>query len=313
MEPGFCSITQRRWLSKGTVSRGSRTIETLNRILPLLHHEAIAEGLAALRFWGQTGERSAAWMAGADPVHFEAMLRDLRLHAFNADDVAVSELGTLFDDLQTSLGGDGQAGDFVFVSLGSRGYLKGNEALATAPVSADIAAGGVADTFMPTGAGSESYHCLLSELQMSLHDHPVNHERAATGDQAINALWIWGGGFAPDKDIRPILPLFSDDPLCKGYWESCSGVTADWTGSFEPCFDLAIGGFVVVLPRVVEAERQSVLDVRLQELRHLLNSGRISELSLLWSNGLVVQLKRYDFLKFWRGISPLICEQARDD
>jgi len=252
-------------------------------------------------------------MAGADPVHFEAMLRDLRLHAFNADDVAVNELRTLFDDLQSSLGGDVQSGDFVFANLGSHGYLRGNEALATAPVSADIAAGGIADTFMPTGAGSESYQRLLSELQMSLHDHPVNNKRAATDNQVINSLWIWGGGFAPDKDIRPILPLFSDDPLCKGYWESCSGVIVDWTGSFEPCFDLVTGGFVVILPRVAEAECQTVLDARLQELRRLLNSGRISKLSLLWSDGLVVHLGRYDILKFWRGISPLISEQARDD
>ena len=37
---------------------------------------------------------------------------------------------------------------------------------------------------------------LLTEIQMALHEHPVNEAREARGEPAVNSLWIWGGGRA---------------------------------------------------------------------------------------------------------------------
>jgi hypothetical protein len=34
----------------------------------------------------------------------------------------------------------------------------------------------------------------MNEIQMLLHDHPVNQAREARGERAINGLWCWGGG-----------------------------------------------------------------------------------------------------------------------
>ena len=45
-------------------------------VLGVIAHALPAAGLAALRFWGQTGERSDAWIAAADPVHLEARLSE---------------------------------------------------------------------------------------------------------------------------------------------------------------------------------------------------------------------------------------------
>jgi hypothetical protein len=35
---------------------------------------------------------------------------------------------------------------------------------------------------------------LMSEAQMLLHQHPVNHERELRGEPLANSLWLWGGG-----------------------------------------------------------------------------------------------------------------------
>ena len=180
----------------------------------------------------------------------------------------------------------------------------------SAAVSAEVANGSSADRFMPTGVGSESYHRLLSEMQMSLHEHPVNNAREAVGKRVVNSLWIWGGGIAPDREVRPIPPLFSDDPLFRGYWESCTGVVEGFTGKFEDCLDLALGGFVTVIPDIQDETRPSVLHECLGQLQRLLKNGRITKLTLLFRDGLSVQLRRYDYLKFWRGISPLLSEPA---
>ena len=50
---------------------------------------------------------------------------------------------------------------------------------------------------MPTGNNSAMWHKITNEIQMLLHDHPLNQERAQLGQLAINSLWFWGGGFLP--------------------------------------------------------------------------------------------------------------------
>jgi hypothetical protein len=37
----------------------------------------------------------------------------------------------------------------------------------------------------------------LNELQMLLHEHPVNLAREARGDLPVNSVWLWGGGTRP--------------------------------------------------------------------------------------------------------------------
>jgi hypothetical protein len=308
-------IGLRRWLSRGTLACAEPTVEILNRVLPLLHHEVALTGLAALRFWGQTGERSAAWMAAADPVHLETMMNDLRLHALSDDELDVTEIKSVFDELQNALGGDGT---MAFARIGSHGYLRGDTEMATSSVSAEIADGSAVGEFMPTASASDNnstdaYHRLQSELQMSLHEQDINRIREAAGKRAVNSLWFWGGGVAPEKDVRPIPPLFSADPLFRGYWESCTGVVENWDGDFARCLELAISGFVVVTPDVADAARKTTIERDLENIRALLLSGEISKVTLLFRDGLSVIHRRFDRFKFWRGISPFVAERTADE
>ncbi|MGY8795305.1 MAG: hypothetical protein ACKVJN_09320, partial [Woeseiales bacterium] len=55
----------RRWLSRGTVSMQPLAHEMLVEVLSMIEAPIPVEGFAALRFWGQTGERSNSWMAAA--------------------------------------------------------------------------------------------------------------------------------------------------------------------------------------------------------------------------------------------------------
>jgi hypothetical protein len=38
---------------------------------------------------------------------------------------------------------------------------------------------------------------LLNEVQMVLHEHPVNEAREARGEPALNSVWFWGAGRVP--------------------------------------------------------------------------------------------------------------------
>jgi len=56
---------------------------------------------------------------------------------------------------------------------------------------------------------------LLNEIQMVLHEHPVNEAREARGEPAVNSVWIWGGGRAPSARSA-WQSVAADDPAVRG-------------------------------------------------------------------------------------------------
>ncbi|HTO49542.1 MAG TPA: hypothetical protein VML91_18035 [Burkholderiales bacterium] len=68
------------------------------------------------------------------------------------------------------------------------------------------------------GAGAEEarLHALANEIQMLLHDHPVNEAREGRGEPPINAVWLWGGGRLERPTVRPFQRVRGQDPLAAG-------------------------------------------------------------------------------------------------
>jgi hypothetical protein len=273
-------------------------------------HDVPAEGLAALRFWGQTGERSGTWMAAADPVYLEPRLDHLCLYALRGDDISAADIRDLFNYLQETLGDDER---YSFARLGRLAYLRGDEQVATAGMSPDAIDGCEPDKFMPAGDGAATHDLLLSELQMALHDHEVNRRRVASGKRAVNSIWLWGGGTAPDTEARLIPPLFSDDPLFRGYWASCDGEIDTWKGNFAACLDAAPDGFVAVVPDDADQSQSETMTACLDDMRKLHRRGDLRRLTLLCRDGLRIEISKGDALRFWRQVSPLLMEAGIND
>ena len=57
---------------------------------------------------------------------------------------------------------------------------------------------------------------LLNEVQMQLHNSPVNQARIARGDQPVNSVWFWGGGAVPAVAPHYFQQVWSDDPVSLG-------------------------------------------------------------------------------------------------
>lgn len=55
-----------------------------------------------------------------------------------------------------------------------------------------LASGRNVIAWQPTGDAARAWRRLLTEIQMSWHDHPVNLARAARGARPVNALWLDG-------------------------------------------------------------------------------------------------------------------------
>lgn len=277
--------TLSRWLARASVARTPAPSGIAERLLRALGVDHALESPAALRFAGQTGQRPDGFIAAADPVYLEPRLDHLCLHSLSGR-LRDGELSALVAHLNECLGDT--AG---FDAIGDRGYLR-SDAFPVAEFDADALHGFVPNPFLPSGDGAADYRRLQSEIEMALHDHPVNLERQRDGLQPVNSLWIWGGGEYSNVTPVALPPLLGDDPLLRGLWAACGADSSDWPGSMAS----ADGRGVVVVP---ESDDKDPAE-RLDDVRRLFASGAARTLDILTRDGVDVRLHRLDRLKFWR-------------
>jgi hypothetical protein len=68
-------------------------------------------------------------------------------------------------------------------------------ALVTHPLS--VALSKPLRELLPSGPHAGTWRRWQDEIQMLLHEHPVNVAREQRGEQPVNSLWFWGGGTRP--------------------------------------------------------------------------------------------------------------------
>jgi len=291
----------RAWLARSDLRLDPSATELLERIVTVLGLPYPEDGLAALRMWGQTGDRPTVWIAGADPVYLEPRLDHLRLHTLHKDALPPADLRKLFDHLQATLVDDRHSG---FVRLGTFGYLRADTPISTAALPAHMVDGQVPSEFMPAGRSAGDYRNLLSEIEMSLHDHEVNQRRTAAGRQPVNSLWIWGGGLAPEREKRTLPPLFANDPLLLGYWQSAEASARSWPGSIADCLKAPGAGFIAVTPEF--EDDPAFLQDCLFALRAALRAKRIGSLRILFRDGPHARVENSHRLRVWRRDSRVL-------
>ncbi len=295
----------RAWLAQSDLTRERGPMELLAQITQEIGLPYPDQGLGALRFWGQTGDRPTNWIAAADPVYLEPRLDHLVLHALRSVGVDPADMRALINHLQATLADDKKYG---FTRLGSYSYLSAQAPIVTARLPAYVVDQKKPDDFLPSGDDTAAHRNLLSEIEMALHEHEVNLHREGNGELPVNSLWLWGGGTAPEQITRAQPPLFSDDALLAGYWYSATGVAEPWPGNIAKCLDASVAGFVAETPEFDDSP--ALLESCLSELREALKSGRLDSLTLLFRDGLRAHVRRSHALRVWRRKSQLLDEAS---
>jgi len=162
--------------------------------------------LAPITLMADGGESGDAYWLRADPVHLRVM-RD-RIVLADGEALALSR-----EEADALAGTIGQhfGGDLSPLPLHPRRwYLRFPVApsLVTTPLS--VAVGRDIDPLLPQGGDAMRFRTQLNELQMLLHEHPVNQAREARGDLPVNSLWLWGGGHLPAIRTHS-MPIYARD------------------------------------------------------------------------------------------------------
>lgn len=103
-------------------------------------------------------------------------------------------------------------------------WYASHEALAELPTaSLDRVIGQPIDGWLPARKAGAAVRRLQSEVQMLLHEHPINEAREARGDLPVNAFWLSGTGRA-----RPITADVTVDMRLREPW-----LARDWAAWAE--------------------------------------------------------------------------------
>ena len=137
-----------------------------------------------------TTSQAAAWVCLATPVHYQAELSNVRFAGDGILSLESAEAATLALDFNALWSGAG-----VHLWAASNRLFCGFDApLQVMTQDPELARGRHLETFLPAGPDAARLRRLMSELEMWLFDHAVNHDRRNHSHLAISGLWLWGGG-----------------------------------------------------------------------------------------------------------------------
>ncbi len=201
----------------------------------------------ALCRWDGSGTTSTApdKLVCADPVYLLAGSDDAQLVPGQRLSINPDENIALLAELNQVLGD--RHGSFLHDSAGNWYYQGlGADALNASPTSA--VEGHPMTAAMPRSAAAKPWRSLWSEVQMVLHQSPVNDARQARGEAPINSVWFWGGGALPAAAIESFdTQVFTDDPFAHGF-AAAVGIGCTSLSAFDTVvFDKSSSGHYVVL------------------------------------------------------------------
>ncbi|MEO0573930.1 MAG: hypothetical protein AAF004_00615 [Pseudomonadota bacterium] len=194
-------------------------------------HDAVANVSTQPAAWRLLGEASepdvgqAQWCASLDPVSFVADQRDVRIAAWPVSALSLADSKEIARAVATHLSGDPDvrlSATQLHVSVAQRWYLTGSgdmpDVINALP---EQVVGQPLRDFPTTGGDARLWKRLSTELQMLLHSHEVNGQRADAGLSPVNGVW-WHGSSALPLSSQPLTlpPLASTDVFWRGCWRA---------------------------------------------------------------------------------------------
>jgi hypothetical protein len=141
---------------------------------------------------------------------------------------------------------------------------------------------------------------LLTEIQMTLHQHPANEGQ----DMEVNGVWLWGGGELPAAVEAPWRSVSADEPLALGL--------ARAAGLSRRAIPASAGDWLEQLPEdgrhlvAFDGMREDLEARWFAPLLAALKAGRIGMLTLHAPEaGLSFEITRAELRHFWRRPHPV--------
>ena len=253
------------------------------------------------------------WMA--TPVHLVAGLTSVHLDRRSILRLSTEDLAALAKEFRRVFHDSG----FVLEPLDSGDFLLLGPQIPVAQTSEPARAMGnsIADAL---GAGDPALRRLGAEIEMWLHEHPVNDARRRRGEAPVTGLWLWGGGPSPvPSDTHPASAASSDiafgsDAYLEGLWASIGKKVFPLPQQLTDVFGypevqravlvIEIGPMLHPNPRWTFFDAVAQIDrAFIAPAIEALGAGKVERLVIL-ANDHQLTLRARDRFKLWRRIPP---------
>jgi hypothetical protein len=243
--------------------------------------------------------------ARAEPVYLLTAIDHLQLASPVPLPLEASESGPLLETLNAHLAGTG----FELRALADGGWLcRCPAGLECETVDPFEALGRNLRELLPAGRDAARVRSLVNELQMLLHEHPVNERRATHGWPPVNSVWLWGMGTLREPTAAVKGDLLTDDAWLAALWRRHGGRVRPVTELGQA---LQEGGMDLRVAAVAGRDGRRAADV-LQALeanvfapvRAGLAASRVSRVSLHVGRR-ALDLTPAERWAFWRRARPL--------
>lgn len=265
-----------------------------------------------------TQQSAQTYWLRADPVHLVLQRDHLGLMDSRLFDLTAETAHAYIELLNGHFSSDGLA---FFAGTPTRWYVRCPEPPALATTTLLSAAGQDVADHMPQGSSASVWRQVFNEIQMLLHEHPLNEAREGAGQPAINSVWFWGGGTRPPVPGRAFDTVCSDDALATALGVRASATTYALPGDARSALAQAGSGrrLLAVLPQAATGVSYSDLPrwhEALQQLERDWFAPLLGALRGRHISGLTIvaagrescwrfELTPGELLKFWRPRRPL--------
>jgi hypothetical protein len=179
-----------------------------------LAHAAQRYPEGAVTVASQRDEYEGCWLR-ATPLNFTAGLSDLAASRLvGAHAVSAGERAELGETLGAHLRSSG----FELEVVGGEWVVRAPGALNATTKHPEIALRDL-ESAMPSGPDARALRRLMAELQMLLHEHPVNQRRARAGAPEVNAIWLHGLGSTSQTQDGDLPEAFGSEPYVRGLYK----------------------------------------------------------------------------------------------
>ncbi len=209
----FSSMRRLRGGWRGWLARGLQ----LDRLASVDTASVVAASCSA-------GGRGA-WLA--TPLQLAAGMQTVHVPADGVLELEPAEARDWCRDFARVFGADGIR---LEPSSPSALLLVGLDAPGVLSVEPWVLAGRSLEGALPQGPNAARLRALMAEIEMWLHEHPLNAARQRRGQPTVASLWLWGGGGAAcEPPLEPPVAaaawdrLYADDPWV-GVLAGLSGV-----------------------------------------------------------------------------------------
>jgi hypothetical protein len=281
-------IDWRRWL-----------LEDMPNGVDLLQSHPAGPSLCVAR----GGDPAGRTWACASPAHLLTAIDHLRLAA-RSPTLDTAELAALVERINQHFAGRGLS---LHAREGRDWLLESAEPIRCLTLEPDAVVGSNLRDCMPSGPDGARVCALMNEVQMLLHDDPINEARVARGQPTVNAFWLWGFGESPGAAASDLPPLYTDDEWLQGLWRA-HGQAARPLDQFAAGLDEARGAVLVGCgcrpPRPDTEALAQIESTLFAPLRKGLEVRGIDQ-AMLRVGERVCTLGRGARLRFWRRTRPL--------